>query len=209
MVKAELEFWFELASPYSWLSAMRIAELARNADVQIIWRPFLLGPIFRRNGWETSPFIIYPERGRYAMRDLQRISSARGLAFQMPAPFPQHSLLAARLTLVGLGEGWGEEFARSVLFAQFGRGEPIDSAERLCPLLAQLNIEPKPALERADSAEIRQLLRRQTAEAEGKGIFGAPTFVTPDGELFWGDDRLDQALAWASARRPARNADSA
>jgi 2-hydroxychromene-2-carboxylate isomerase len=93
----QLTFWFEFASTYSYLSAMRIEDLAAKAGVSIVWRPFLLGPIFKSQGWETSPFNLYPAKGRYAMRDIERIAKERGLPFRLPDHFPQNSLLAARL----------------------------------------------------------------------------------------------------------------
>jgi hypothetical protein len=78
---ARLTFWFEFASTYSYLSAMRIEKMARKADVDVIWKPFLLGPIFKAQNWDTSPFNIYPAKGRYMVRDIERIAQERGLAF--------------------------------------------------------------------------------------------------------------------------------
>ena len=104
---AHVTFWFEFASTYSYLSAMRIEEMSRKADVDVIWKPFLLGPIFKAQNWDTSPFNLHPAKGRYMVRDIERIAKARGLVFRLPNPFPQNGLLAARLALVGLEEGWG------------------------------------------------------------------------------------------------------
>jgi 2-hydroxychromene-2-carboxylate isomerase len=102
----ELEFWYEFASTYSYLSAMRIEALAAAAGVAIAWKPFLLGPIFKAQGWDTSPFNLYPAKGRYMVRDLERLATDRGLTFALPAVFPQNSLRAARLALIGGDEGW-------------------------------------------------------------------------------------------------------
>ena len=89
----KLTFWFEFASTYSYLSAMRIEELAAKAGVEIVWKPFLLGPIFKAQGWDTSPFNLYPAKGKYMVRDMERIAEARGLKFRLPDPFPQNGLL--------------------------------------------------------------------------------------------------------------------
>lgn len=102
----KLTFWFEFASTYSYLSAMRIEVLAEEAGVGIVWKPFLLGPIFKAQGWDTSPFNLYPAKGKYMVRDMERIAEARGLKFRLPDPFPQNGL-HGRLALVGLEEGWG------------------------------------------------------------------------------------------------------
>src|ERR1041385_7871678 len=73
VVMPTVEFWYEFASTYSYPAAMRIARKAREADVTVRWRPFLLGPIFGAQGWNDSPFNIYPAKGRNMWRDLERI----------------------------------------------------------------------------------------------------------------------------------------
>ncbi len=96
----KLDFWYEFASPYSYLAAMRIEKLAREAKVEIAWRPFLLGPIFKAQGWDTSPFNLYPAKGSYMMLDLARLCEDMGLPpFIAPKPFPANSLLASRVAL--------------------------------------------------------------------------------------------------------------
>jgi 2-hydroxychromene-2-carboxylate isomerase len=194
---ATLDFWFDFASTYSYPAAMRIGALAEAADVQMRFRPFLLGPIFQAQGWTTSPFNLFPAKGRHMWRDLERLCADLGLPFRQPEPFPQHSLLAARVALAGLDKGWGEEFCRAVFRAEFGEGHRIDDAAVMGDILAELQIEPEPVLLAAQSDAIKTLLRRETEAAKQLGIFGAPSFTTTDGELFWGNDRLEQALRWA------------
>lgn len=189
-----LEFWYELASTYSYLSAMRIESVADEADIGIVWKPFVLGPIFNAQGWSTSPFNIYPAKGRYMVREMERLSAARGLPFMMPSPFPQNSLNAARLALIGHEEGWGPAFARAVYTAQFADGEDISDRKVLGKILSDLGRDPAPLLARMEQPDTKQRLRQQTEEAQELGIFGAPSFLAQD-ELFWGDDRLEQAIA--------------
>jgi 2-hydroxychromene-2-carboxylate isomerase len=193
-----LEFWYEFASNYSYLSVMRISDLARQAGVEVIWKPFLLGPIFKAQGWDTSPFNLYPAKGRYMIRDMQRISESRGLPFVMPPTFPANGLKAARLALIGADEGWIEPFTKAIFEAEFGRGEDIAQPAVLEKALAGLGLDAASLMARAEDPVIKQRLKDQTAEAQSRGIFGAPSFITEDGELFWGDDRLEQALAWAA-----------
>ena len=197
MSRPVLDFFFELASTYSYPAAMRIGALADAAGVAVRWRPFLLGPIFRQQGWDNSPFNLYPGKGRYMWRDLDRVCGRLGLPFRRPDLFPQPSLPAARLAYVGLDEGWGEGFCRAVFAAEFGQGRQIGEETTMRELLAGLAVAPEPALVRARSDEIKERLRAATAEAERLGVFGAPSFVCADGELFWGHDRMVEALAWA------------
>jgi len=116
---SSIVFWFEFASTYSYLSAMRIDEEAANRNLSVEWRPFLLGPMFKDHGWDTSPFVIYPKKGENMWRDMERRTQKYGLPFKRPdaddpRPFPAHSVLAARIALIGLDEGWGQAFTRKV-----------------------------------------------------------------------------------------------
>ena len=193
-----LDFWFDFGSTYSYPAAMRIAPLAVTAGVTVRFRPFLLGPIFKAQGWDTSPFNLYPAKGRYMWRDLERLCADLGLLFRQPETFPQPSLLAARVALVGLAENWGEDFCRAVFRTEFGEAGRIDDAATIARLLIPFGVDPDDVLAKAQSEPIKTQLRDATQAAQQLGIFGAPSFVTADGELFWGNDRLEQALAWAA-----------
>lgn len=195
---AHVTFWFEFASTYSYLSAMRIEEMARKADVEVIWKPFLLGPIFKAQNWDTSPFNLYPAKGHYMVRDIERIAQARGLVFRLPEPFPQNGLLAARLALAGLEEGWGPAFIRTVFSLEFAEQQNIAERSTLATALAAAGASENEAFVRAQAPEIKSKLRENTEEAQMQGIFGAPSFTTESGELFWGDDRLEDALLWST-----------
>lgn len=206
-----VDFWFEFASTYSYPAAMRIAPLARACGVAVRFRPFLLGPIFKAQGWNTSPFNLYSAKGCYMWRDLARICAELDLPLRRPEPFPQMSVAAARLALVGLDgswgeESWGEDFCRAVYHAEFGEGRRIDDPDVLAALLGGLGVDAAAAQQKAQSAEIKSRLRAESEEAQRLGLFGAPSFVTADGELFWGNDRLEQALAWARRRPVAATA---
>lgn len=191
-----LDFFLEFASTYTYPAAMRLSARAAAAGVAVRWRPFLLGPIFKAQGFDTSPFNLFPVKGRYMWRDLDRICAELGLPFKKPEPFPQPSLLASRVALVGLAEGWGEDFCRAVFTAEFGAGRQIGEEATMADLLRTLGQAPDAVLARARSDAIKTKLREETEEAARLGVFGAPSFLA-GGELFWGNDRLDAALAWA------------
>ncbi|WP_243369399.1 2-hydroxychromene-2-carboxylate isomerase [Microvirga solisilvae] len=191
------EFWYEFASTYSYLAAMRIEQLAEEAGVEVVWRPFLLGPIFQAQGLENSPFNVYPDKGRYMWRDMEREAVRIGLPFYRPKSFPQNSLLAARIAALGTETGWTPIFTKAVYMAEFGEGRDISDREVLVGILDGLGLDPEDIIAEAQSDANKTRLRRLSEEAQSRGIFGAPTFFAEDGEMFWGNDRLEQALDWA------------
>ncbi|WP_027244573.1 2-hydroxychromene-2-carboxylate isomerase [Leisingera daeponensis] len=198
-MRGRLTFWFEFASTYSYLSAMRIGEMAAGRSVAVTWKPFLLGPVFAAQGWDTSPFNIYPAKGRYMWRDMERICAARGLPFRRPDPFPQNGLKAARLALAAAEQNRIEAFTKTVFQAQFGDGADISSDAVLQGCLRRAGLDEALML-RARAPAIKSALRTQTEEAIAAGIFGAPSFIS-GAELFWGDDRLEQALEHAAGHQ--------
>jgi 2-hydroxychromene-2-carboxylate isomerase len=193
-----VQFWYEFASTYSYLSAMRVQTLAIDSDVEIVWRPFLLGPIFKKQGWDTSPFNLHPAKGRYMWQDMERQCDRYGLPFTMPVPFPQHSLIAARIAYSGRQQSWIGAFTRAVYVAQFGQGLDISDEGLMVDLLFEAGAPVKQVLEESKSSETKIGLRAAVSEAEKLGIFGAPSFVLENGDLYWGDDRMEQALEVAS-----------
>jgi 2-hydroxychromene-2-carboxylate isomerase len=197
---AAIDFFYEFASTYSYPAAMRVEDVAGKAGVTVRWRPFLLGPIFAEAGWTTSPFNLIPAKGRNMWRDLERITADLGLPFQRPDPFPQNSLTAARIATSLPDDGKRAAFSRELYRLEFGEGLSITDAEVLERALKAGGVEPATALVAAGSDAVKQALRATTEEAKAKGLFGAPSIVTADGELFWGNDRIEQAVAWAAQR---------
>jgi len=195
-----ITFWFDFASTYSYLSAMRIDALAAARGVGVEWQPFLLGPIFRAQGWESSPFNLYPAKGRYMWRDMDREAARLGLPpVVRPDPFPQNGLLAARVALIGAPAGWSADFSRAVFAAEFAEARQIADLDVLRAILAGLGIDPEPVLARSGDPAVKDALRAAGEQAAGLGIFGAPSFTCTDGELYWGNDRLEAALERAAA----------
>lgn len=194
-----VDFWYEFASTYSYPAAVRIEKLAASRGVALNWRPFLLGPIFAAHGMTDSPFNLNAAKGRHMWRDLERTCARLGLPLRRPQPFPQNSLLAARVAFA-LDEAHRSEFSRAVYAAEFGGGQPIAERAIIAGLLDATGLDAAEVLDRANAAPVKEGLRNQTARAESLGIFGAPNLVTADGEIFWGNDRLEEGLDWAVAR---------
>ena len=175
-MQRRIQFWFEFASTYSYLSAMRIEELAAQHGVMVEWHPFLLGPIFSAQGWDNSPFNIYPAKGRYMWRDMERLSARRNLEFTRPDPFPQNGLKAARLTLAIEAHAQRAAFVRAVYIAEFADGLSISDEKVLIECLSQASL-PAETLARCRDPVIKEALLEQTKIAQTKGIFGAPSFL--------------------------------
>ncbi len=195
----QIEFWFEFGSTYSYPAALRIEAVIRAAGLELAWRPFLLGPIFKAQGWNDSPFNIYPAKGRYMWRDLERICSSLGLPLRRPSQFPRNGLLAARVACWFQAEPWLPEFVRQVYLANFAYDRDISDASVIGSILEALG-QSVSVLGAVESPEAKARLRRETELAQALGIFGAPSFVVGT-ELFWGNDRLEAAVAWACEER--------
>jgi 2-hydroxychromene-2-carboxylate isomerase len=193
-----VEFWFEFGSTYSYPAAMRVEAIAGAGGVEVEWRPFLLGPIFRAQGWNDSPFNLYPAKGRYMWRDLERVCAEDRIPFRRPTEFPRNGLLAARVACWCQTEPWLPEFVRRVYLANFAHDRDIEGPGVIASILQDLG-RPSSLLSAATSHEAKERLREQSEQARRRGIFGAPSFVV-EGELFWGNDRLETALAWARRR---------
>lgn len=194
---AVLEFWYEFASTYSYPAAMRVGRLAQAAGIELRWRPFLLGPVFAAKGLTDSPFNTDPVKGRYMWRELARICTRENIPLKLPpVRFVQNSLKAARLALAGLPEGWTPAFTRAVYKANFAEQRDISDDATLAAILKTLDVDAERAMAAANAPEIKAHLKAQTDEAMAREVFGAPFFMVGD-EPFWGNDRLEEAVAWA------------
>lgn len=190
-----LEIWFEFASTYSYLTVSRAEALLKSRNVDFRWKPFLLGPIFREKGMDNSPFVLDPIKGAHMWRDLERRTQRYGLPFVRPPIFPMNGLRAARITTAALTEPWCGSFIREVFTAQFARGEDISNEAVLADALQRSGADPDHWFERMHDASVKASLREATEQARRNGIFGAPSFTVGE-ELFWGDDRLEDAIDW-------------
>jgi 2-hydroxychromene-2-carboxylate isomerase len=192
-----IEFWFDFGSNYSYLSMMRIRRLAADAGVRVALKPFLLGPIFKAQGWETSPFVLQAAKGRYVWRDMERQCEKYGLRWRRPSVFPRSGLLAARVALQGEGAAWEFAFCEQVMQANFADDRDIGDEPVVRGILAGLGVDGGAIIAAAQGDACKAGLRARTAAAQARGIFGAPVFFVGD-EMFWGNDRLEDALLLAA-----------
>ncbi|TGL64666.1 2-hydroxychromene-2-carboxylate isomerase [Leptospira sarikeiensis] len=194
-----LSFWFEFASTYSYLSAGRIESVCKKENIRIEWKPFLLGPIFKDQGMSDSPFNLFPAKGKYMWKDLERRTKKYGLPFSKPDIFPQNGLKAARITIANLDQNWIQSFILETFKAEFYSKLDISDRSVLSDILRSLNQDPENILNISESEENKNKLRSNTDEARSLEIFGAPSFIA-NGELFWGDDRLEDAIEFLKTK---------
>jgi len=194
MAPDHIDFWFTMGSTYSYLSVMRVAEVERASGIRFRWRPFHLLTILQE--MKHVPFADKPAKAAYMWRDIERRAAMYGMPAKLPAPYPAKASIAANLVAVlGMREGWGADFVRAAYRHWFVLGQETGSEPNLSESLREIGRDPHAALAAADSAQTREALAAETAVARGLGIFGSPTFVVGH-ELFWGDDRLADAIDW-------------
>jgi 2-hydroxychromene-2-carboxylate isomerase len=191
-----VEFWIEYASTYSYLSVARMGALAAEQGVPVRWRPFLVMPIMAELGLTQGPFLPYPAKTAYMWRDIERRAQRHGLPYSRPSTYPVPSLQTARIACIAADEGWCQAFTEGVFRLHWTRDLPIGSEQNLRQVLTDLGQSPESLFERAQAPAVKAALKAATDEARARGLFGAPSFTVGD-ELFWGDDRLEEALEWA------------
>jgi 2-hydroxychromene-2-carboxylate isomerase len=194
MAEPDIDFWFTMGSTYSCLSVMRLADVERDYGMRFRWRPFHLLLILQE--MKHVPFADKPAKSHYMWRDIERRAAMYGLKAMLPAPYPVKQSIAANLVAVlGMREGWGIDFVVAAYRRWFQKGEETGSEPNLSSSLRDIGQDPARVLALARSEEVNALLESETDAARQLGIFGSPTFVVGK-EIFWGDDRLEDAISW-------------
>jgi 2-hydroxychromene-2-carboxylate isomerase len=192
---AAIDFYFDFSSPYSYLAAEKIDDLAARHGRNVIWHPILLGVVFQQLG--TVSLVKQPGQGDYAPRDMARSARYLGLPFRMPSRFPLPTQAAARAYywLEARDAALAKRFALAVFRAFYVDDGDISAPETVLAIAGDLGVD-RAALEAALALpEIKERLKRETEAAVALGLFGAP-WVVVDGEPFWGADRLEQIDRW-------------
>jgi 2-hydroxychromene-2-carboxylate isomerase len=196
---SKIDFWYSIGSTYTYLTVMRLAEIERSAGIGFRWRPFNVRRVMVEQN--NIPFKDKPVKTAYMWRDIERRAARYGLAPRLPAPYPLPGLvLANQVALLGAEEGWAEDYTRATYRRWFEDGAPAGEEPNLSDSLREIGQHAEKVLEEAQSDRIVVALDAATDEAMALGVFGSPSFVV-GGEVFWGDDRLDDALDWASTHQ--------
>ena len=192
---SKCEFWVSVGSTYSYLTVMRLADAEKMHGICFEWRPFSVREIMVE--MDNIPFASKPIKSRYMWRDLERRAAMYGLHPKIPATYPLKEFdLANRVAVLASSEGWCRDYVTTAYRRWFEDGLPAGETENLSSTLNELGRDPGDVIDRALSDEVGARYRAATDQARELGIFGAPSFVIDD-ELFWGDDRLEDAIAWA------------
>lgn len=192
---ANLEFWYSIGSTYSYLTVMRLAEVESSSGHTFRWRPFNVRHVMLTQN--NIPFTDKPVKAAYMWRDIERRAARYGLSPKLPAPYPLPGLvLANQVATLAAREGWVADYTRATYRRWFEEGKPAGEEPNLSESLREVGQNAEHVLTTAKSKEIEVALAAATDEAMQLGIFGSPSFVV-DGEVFWGDDRVEDALLWA------------
>ena len=192
-----VDFYFDFSSPYGYLAAHRIDEIAARHGREVTWRPFLLGVVFKETG--SGPLLDMPMKGAYTRIDLPRSARLLGVPFVLPKPFPFMAVAASRAFY------WQHErdpaaakrLARAVYDAAFRHGRAVGGAAAVGEIAAAVGLDRAAAEAANQDPVVKDLLRREVQAAVARGVFGSP-YVIVDDEPFWGVDHLDQVDRWLS-----------
>lgn len=188
-------FYFDFASPYSYIASEKIDAIAERHGCSVQWRPILLGAVFKAHG--TLPLVNQADKADYSVHDFLRSARFHGVPFRQPAEFPVSTLLPARAYywLHGQDCGLARRFAHGVFRAYFAEGREVAGLATTLDLAAAAGADPAAVEAGMNEAAIKERLRAETDAALAAGVFGAPWLVV-DGEPFWGADRLPQVEHW-------------
>ena len=188
--KNEVEFYFDLGSPYSYLATSQISIFEKKNNVDVIWRPILLGGLFK-SVENKSPFYVEPaNKKRYLLGDLKAWASMYEIPFTLPSQLPPNTLIAMRGALVAAKQGLLQEYAKRMFHAYFVSDLNISDASVISDIVKVVGMDVTEFSLAVDSADIKKELLDATKEAADRGAFGVPTFFYGN-QMFFGNDRLN------------------
>ncbi|MCU1281561.1 MAG: disulfide bond formation protein DsbA [bacterium] len=181
----KVEFFFDLSSPYSYLAATQMKAIGERNGAEIVWRPMVLGAVFKAVGNEMPARV--PHKARWMGQDLQHWADHHGVPWQFSSHFPLNAIKAMRLVLVD--DAKAAAVALAGFRAMWAEDRDITQDTELRRIAELGGLDPAAALQAIETPAVKDRLRANTDEAVTRGAFGAPTFFVAN-ELFWGNDRL-------------------
>ncbi|MDH4323582.1 MAG: 2-hydroxychromene-2-carboxylate isomerase [Betaproteobacteria bacterium] len=196
-MKIEIDFFYYIGSTYTYLSVNRVDEIAAREGVSLRWRPFNVRAIMMEQN--NRPFIGKPVKLKYMWRDLERRAERYGIPFKSIPEYPvDPDGLANRVATVASLEGWCPEYTKATYRQWFLDNKTPGELEHVRSVLSTLGRDADAVIDRANAQEVRACYDRETERAKALGVFGSPTFMSGT-EIFWGDDRFEDAIDWAKA----------
>ena len=183
-----VECFFDVGSPASYLAWTQLPALAERQQTQLIWKPMLLGGVFKATG-NQSPVMI-PAKGTYMLKDLTRYARRYGVDMQFNPFFPINTLQLMRGAVAAQDLGQLDAYLNVVFPALWVKGLDMGQAEVVARVLTEAGLDAEHVFTHANTPEIKDALKTSTEEAIARGAFGAPTLFVGD-EMFFGQDRLD------------------
>ncbi len=190
-----LEFYFDFSSPYGYFAAMRVDELAEGGGRRAVWKPILLGVVFKET--DMRPLADIPIKGDYCKRDWERMGRMMDIPYRLPSRFPIPTQVAAR-AFYWLDDRDPEQarlFAKAAYHAYFAENVDISAPEKVIEIAAALHVDRALLAKAIEDPAIKERLRRENTDAIARGVFGSPFFFV-DGEPFWGSDRMWMVKRW-------------
>ena len=194
-----IDFWFSIGSTYTYLTVSRLNELSEQEGLVFNWHPFSVRKIMME--MDNVPFTPPSKKIKsdYMWRDIERRASFYGLNPKIPAPYPLTQFdLANKIAVLGMNEGWGMDYVISTYKRWFELGKEPATEPNLSEILLELKLNKNEVIAQAQSTEIENKYLENTEKAFSLGVFGSPTFIF-DGEVFWGDDRLEDCIKWVKS----------
>ena len=196
----EIDFWFSIGSTYTYLSVNRLADVSKKENIKFNWHPFSVRKIMM--DMDNIPFTPPSKKIKsdYMWRDIERRAKFYGFYANVPAPYPLKEFdLANQLAILGMNEGWGVKYVTLTYKKWFQQGKEPAIEPNLSEVFNELNLNKDEVMKNSNSANIKDQYLQNTENAYKAGVFGSPTFIYK-GEVFWGDDRLEDCIKWINSQ---------
>jgi 2-hydroxychromene-2-carboxylate isomerase len=190
-----IDFYFDFSSPYGYLASTRIDTLAARHGRSVVWRPHLLGAVFKIN--DQRPLASIPLKSDYTARDLARSARLLKVPFKLPTKFPVGATAPSRAFywINDRDPALAKRLAQALYHAYFAEDRDISSPEVTFDVAARLEVDRAELAQALSDPAVKERLRTEVDAAIARGVFGSP-YIIVDGEPFWGSDRLDQVEKW-------------
>ena len=196
----QVDFWFSIGSTYTYLTVNRLIKVSEKENIKFNWCPFSVRKIMM--DMDNIPFTPPSKKIKsdYMWRDIERRAKFYGFEAKVPAPYPLKEFdLANKIAILGINEGWGIDYVTTTYRRWFQKGKEPAIEPNITEIFKELNLNKEDVIKKATSSDIETQYLENTKKAYKEGVFGSPTFIY-EGEVFWGDDRLEDCIKWIKSQ---------